>query len=422
MHALAAQMQRITQGDFSRVEPLDRNDEIGDLSRSVAKMTEWLGQSYETLEKRVQERTQALQKRTGQVQLSAQVSRDIASARSLEQLLENAVELVRERYGFYHAGIFLTDARGEYQVLRAATGEAGRQMLEKQHSLRIGQTGLVGHAAFSSQARVSTDVGQDVIHYKNPLLPETRSEAALPLIAGGHVIGVLDVQSQEPDAFDLESLSILQLMADQLAIAIQNARLVDEIQKNLADVQNAYGQLERQAWSQFFESNPNLGYSYDGVEIRALPAESPDIEDPAHTRGPFHLPLRVRGEEIGVLEVWPREDRFTEAEEYMLATLSSRLSQILESARLYEETRARASREEIINRLTATVARSLDLDGVLRSAALELGRLPGVREAAVVLDTATGKPKDTGPLDTGVLSAQPGRNGNKDGGSNGHRA
>jgi hypothetical protein len=132
---------------------------------------------------------------------------------------------------------------------------------------------------------------------------------------------------------------------------------------------------------------------------------------------PVRVPLQVRGEEIGALEVWPREGSLSEAETYLLASLSSRLSQTMESARLYEETQARAVREETINRLTASIARALDLDGVLRSAALELGRLPAVLEATVVLDPAAEaeRPQGSGPQ-------APDSDGTMNGGGNGHRA
>lgn len=399
MQALNAQLGYLAAGDYSPVEPLQRNDEIGELSRSVAMMTDRLRSSAEVMEQRITERTADLERRTFQVQVASQVARDIANSRDLESLLKNTVKLVIERFGYYYAGIFLTDDRGENEVLRAATGEAGQQMLARGHSLRIGQVGLVGNAASRGEPFVAEDVTSDATHYKNPLLPLTRSEAALPLKTSGRVIGVIDVQSQEVNAFETDTLEILQVMADQLAIAIQNVTLLKEVQDNLANVQSAYGHLEQQAWIRFFEARPILGYQYDGVEIRPLASnaagvaagDAPGVAAKSTVQtssaAPVSLPLQIRGEKIGSLEVWPREAEFSEAEIYLLNTLNSRLSQIFETARLYEETQARAAREETINRLTAGIARSLDLDSVLRSAAMELGRLPAVREATVVLGT-----------------------------------
>ncbi len=383
---LAAQLERITHGDFSPIQPLRRNDELGYLSRLLARMTDLLRSTYQELEQRVQERTQALERRSVQLRVASQVARDVASSRNLSQLLENAVTLIRDQFGFYHAGIFLLDARNEYAVLRAATGEAGRQMLARQHSLRVGQTGLVGHAAQSGQARVANDVSADEAHYKNPLLPDTRSEAAIPMNVGGRVIGVLDVQSRETNAFDPESLAILQVLADQLGIAIQNARLIGELQKSVSDLQQVFGRMEGEAWQRFLQPSAPLGYAFDGLELRPLAQTNqgenvPDTEE----HKPFSVPLRVRNQVIGSLDIWPREGELSDEEVYLLATVSSRLSQVLESARLYEESRAWAAREERLNRLTASIARALSLEQALRMGAQELGQFPGVREALVII-------------------------------------
>lgn len=171
LQVLIGQVNRITSGDFSPVTPMQRNDEIGDLSRSVALMAQWLNESYEVLEKRVDERTQELQRRTTQLQVAAAVARDVAGASNLDKLLVSAVNLIRDRFGFYHAGIFLNDDRGEFAVLHAATGEAGRDMLERQHKLRItspgrtgGATGLVGRAAETGEAQLARDVSLDPFH------------------------------------------------------------------------------------------------------------------------------------------------------------------------------------------------------------------------------------------------------------------
>jgi nitrate/nitrite-specific signal transduction histidine kinase len=196
MKKLIAQVSRVTQKDFSPVPSLSQRDEIGDLSRAFSLMTDWLRESYETLEERVVERTSELERRTVQVQVAAEIARDATAVRDLSQLLDSAINLIRSRFGFYHSGIFLLDETEEYAVLKAATGEAGREMLARNHRLKVGEVGIVGFAAGSGLPRIALDVGEDAVHFKNPLLPATRSEMALPLIVGERVIGVLDVQSE----------------------------------------------------------------------------------------------------------------------------------------------------------------------------------------------------------------------------------
>ncbi len=181
----------------------------------------------------VEERTRHLERRTAQLRVAAEVARDAALAASLEEVLDRAVNLIRDQFGFYHAGLFLLDEHGEYAVLRAATGEAGRQMLESGHRLKVGEVGIVGYVTGTGQPRIALDVGADAVHFKNPLLPETRSELALPLKVGDRVIGALDVQSVQENAFDEEDIAIFQVMADQLAVAIERMNLFEQMRSAL---------------------------------------------------------------------------------------------------------------------------------------------------------------------------------------------
>ncbi len=188
-------------------------------------MVEKLQAQQGTLEQEISERTTKMERRATQLQVAAEIARDTSATRGLDELLNHAVNLVRDRFGFYHAGLFLVDERGEYAVLQAATGEAGAAMLEHKHRLKVGEVGIVGHVTGNGQPRIALDVGADAVHFKNPFLPETRSELALPLKVEDRVIGALDVQSKRAAAFDQDDVAVLQTMADQLAVAIESARL-----------------------------------------------------------------------------------------------------------------------------------------------------------------------------------------------------
>ncbi|MBA3534605.1 MAG: MASE1 domain-containing protein, partial [Ardenticatenales bacterium] len=177
------------------------------------------------LEKRVKERTAHLERRSVQLQVAAEVARDATtSTHTMDDLLNGAVELIRSRFGFYHAGIFLVDKAGDYAVLRAAASEAAPAMLAQGHKLKIGETGIVGNVTDTGLPRIALDVGADAVHFKNPHLPNTRSEMAIPLKIGGQIIGALDVQSEQEAAFDQDDIATLSTLADQVAIAIQNVR------------------------------------------------------------------------------------------------------------------------------------------------------------------------------------------------------
>jgi GAF domain-containing protein len=181
-----------------------------------------------TLEERVADRTRELERRAVQLATASDVGRVAASFLELETLSREVVELVRERFGLYYVSLFLLDDVGEHAVLEAGTGDAGRIMKEADHKLEVGGASMVGSACAQRQARIALDVGEEPVRFDNPLLPNTRSEMALPLVVGERVLGALDVQSTQQAAFSEEDITILQLVADQVAVAVDNARKFSE--------------------------------------------------------------------------------------------------------------------------------------------------------------------------------------------------
>jgi HAMP domain-containing protein/putative methionine-R-sulfoxide reductase with GAF domain len=212
---------RISHGEWGHRVPETRDDEIGALASSFNRMADDLSGLYGSLEARVEERTR-------QVRTAAEVARAVTSTPNLDDLLVRAVELIRDRFAYYHVTIFLLDEAGSTAVVRESTGEVGQLMKARGHSLPVGSPSIIGWVTANNQGRIATDVGRDPIHWKNELLPETRSEAAVPLQVAGRVLGALDVQSKEVNAFSPEALEVLQALADQLSTAIQNARLAQD--------------------------------------------------------------------------------------------------------------------------------------------------------------------------------------------------
>jgi GAF domain-containing protein len=222
----------IGAGDVTHRIGIRSRDEIGALAGAFNAMAEQLQDTIGTLEQRVAERTHDLEHRAVQLATAADVGRAAASILELEPLTGQVVELVRKRFDLYYAGLFLLDdvrgAPGQYAVLKAGTGEAGRLMVERSHQLEVGGLSMVGAACAQRQARIALDVGKEPVRFDNPLLPLTRSEMALPLVVADRVLGALDVQSTQPSAFSEEDITVLQLVADQVAVAIDNARKFSE--------------------------------------------------------------------------------------------------------------------------------------------------------------------------------------------------
>lgn len=215
---LAEFAQRISKGDWSYRVPADRSDEIGMVSGALNQMADQLSEMYTSLEAQVNSRTQ-------QIRTAAEVARAVTSIPTLDDLLRQAVNVIKDRFDYYHVSIFLLDSEGKNAELREATGEAGALLKSRGHQLAVGSQSIIGWVTANNQPRIASEVGQDPVHFRNELLPETRSELAVPLQVGGTVLGALDVQSTSADAFQPEDLEILQTLADQLSAAIQNARL-----------------------------------------------------------------------------------------------------------------------------------------------------------------------------------------------------
>jgi len=392
--ALTETATRITAGDLEQEVTVRTRDEIGTLAQAFNSMTAQLRELIGSLEQRVAERTHDLARRSAELEASAQVAREAAAIRDVKQLLDATVRLISEQFGFYHAGIFLLDEAKTYAILAAASSEGGQRMLARGHRLEVGQVGIVGYVSAQGEPRVALDVGQDAYFFNNPDLPETRSEAGLPLQVHGQVIGVLDVQSERAAAFSAEDVEILQTLADQLALAIDNAHLLEESRQALQELQTLYGQQTRSAWRERLAGKPE-GYFLSGGQVTPLEQEPPlpagtlqastqQAELQAEGRR-IVAPVSLRGQNVGSLVFWREEGQepWSSEDVEMLESLSVQVGLALENARLLEDSRRRAEREQLVGQMTAQFTRSLDMDAVLRTAVRELGQLPQVAEVSV---------------------------------------
>jgi GAF domain-containing protein/HAMP domain-containing protein len=282
-------------GDLSQRVAVQRPDEIGTLSQAFDDMADRLEEVVNTLEDRVADRTRELQRRAIQLETAADVGRAVASILELDVLVRRIVDLVRERFDLYYAGLFLLDDMGEYAVLEAGTGEPGRVMKEMGHKLEVGGASMVGAASARHQARIALDVGQEAIRFDNPLLPDTRSEMALPLMVGDRVLGALDVQSTQPAAFSEEDIAVLQLVANQVAVAIDNARKFSE----------EAGLLE--ATSPLYRVSRRLAASITTDEIvQAIMASVAETEADGCAVGRLDLSPNGKVESAAFLGTWDR--------------------------------------------------------------------------------------------------------------------
>ena len=351
----------------------------------------------EGLEKIVKDRTTQLDlarqisdRRASQFEAIAQVTRTISTTRDLDVLLAQIPEVINREFGFYHIGIFLLDTAREYAVLSAANSSGGRRMLEYGHRLKVGETGMVGYVTATGRPRVALDTGSDAIYFDNPELPETHSEIALPLILGERVIGALDVQSEQHNAFDQTDIQILSTLADQVSIAIQNARQYDETRKALAESESLSRQFVETGWRRFNKTRTMEGIHHTGVRSSILyrkagkrDAGQSGEDDTLKPRGRgavLSLPIKLRGVVIGSVEVRSPENRhWTDDELDIVNAIIDRAAIAMENARLLEDSQILATKERTISAISARISAQSEVDNLLRTAAQELGRnLPGM--------------------------------------------
>ena len=227
--------------------------------------------------------------------------------------------MIGENFGYYHIGIFLLDENKEFAVLKAANSTGGKRMLERKHKLKLGQVGIVGYVSASGRPRIALDVGDDAAFFDNPDLPDTRSEMALPLRVADNIIGALDIQSTEPNAFQQEDIEILSILADQVSIAIQNAQSHETTQILLREAQKTSGSYLRSSWQALQLEEESLGYLISDNEL--IPLEKPltasyiqqAIADKETVKengeaATLAVPIRLRGEVIGVIDIHVTED------------------------------------------------------------------------------------------------------------------
>jgi GAF domain-containing protein len=344
-------------------------------------------------EKRVAERTSELEaanqqshRRASQFEAVAQVARNISTSQNLDTLLPNITKVISERFGFYHVGIFLLSDNREFAVLRAANSPGGREMLERAHQLKVGEIGIVGFVTSEGKPRIALDTSTDAVYFDNPDLPDTRSEMALPLIASNQVIGALDVQSLESNAFSQEDISTLTTLADQVSIAIQNAQLFEETRHALAQSQALYQQFTQAGWKKYTRTQKLTGIRRSNANSTLLKDSLPT--DDLNGKSTLNLPITLRDQKIGSLKIRAADNRqWTQDEVDIASAIIERSAIALDSARLLDDAQRRASREHIIGEISASVGSSTDMEEIMRSAVQELGRKMGGAEVELELGT-----------------------------------
>jgi GAF domain-containing protein len=339
------------------------------------------------MQRLVEERTLILDRRAAQLESAALIARAAAEIRDMKELLDTVTTQIAERFGFYHVGIFLADENNIHLNLVAASSQGGQKMVAHGYRLGIGREGIVGFAAYQKRPRIAQNVGSDAVFFNNPELSTTRSEAALPLLAQNRLVGVLDIQSEEENVFTLEDVSSLQTMTDQIALAIENIRLVEQSHSALLNLESINADSIAKAWRERLGSRV-IGFTYTPFGVKPISQDNFDNKGNKESEQTFELPLNLRGKEIGSISLMrkSKESVWGETEKEMVQQIAAQVALAIENARLLEESQSRAVREQTVNEFSSRFGRSLDIDTLLQSAVREIYRLPQVSQVSLFIN------------------------------------
>jgi GAF domain-containing protein/HAMP domain-containing protein len=407
IQVMATAAQAISAGDLSQHVRITRQDELGVLANAFNSMTRQLQELIGSLEQRVISRTHRLE-------IAASLSEHLSAILNLEELLAEVVNQVKESFGYYHAHIYLLDEAQQKLTVAAGTGEAGAEMKARGHSIPLNApTSLVARAARTGQIVKIDNVREAPDWLPNPLLPNTYSEIALPIILEGKMVGVLDVQQDKIAGLDEGDANLLRTLANQAAVAIRNARQFGEVQAALAAAHELQQQYIEQAWDQLkiargsasrVQFNLEESVSLDEAVINQVREQGTKQKEPAivmiaaqangnqanhdsSARQALVAPVVLRDVIIGNLQLhgFDPDRQWTNNELAFINAVVDQVAQAAENLRLFEETRERAASEQTIREVTNKLRAAPNLDGLLETAARELGQWLGVQYTVLEL-------------------------------------
>jgi GAF domain-containing protein/HAMP domain-containing protein len=354
---------RIEQGDLSQRAPVSATDELGIVTMQFNRMVSQLEALQNTLESQVNERTK---------QLTAlnEVSRVAASSLDPNELLSKVIKLFTNQFGYYYAAIYILDPSEKWAELREATGDAGKVLKQNHHRLEVAGRSMVGTAIREKTPRIAQIASEEKQRYENPLLPYTRSEIALPLIAGDRVLGALNVQSTREADFGANVIETMQSMAGQLAIALENARLFQDARQNIIELRAIQHQYLEEAWGDFSGRNEDLEYEVG----EHTSARSRKME----------VPINLRDQILGQILLESNEE-WTPEKESLVNAVATQAAIALENARLVGESRQVALRERMLAEINSKIWSSTTIEAVLQTVVKELGRRMDASSATIEL-------------------------------------
>jgi GAF domain-containing protein/HAMP domain-containing protein len=376
-------VQTALRGGYSAPLPAAaRPDEIGALTSDFAHLRGQVQRVLTDLKAQVDDRDR-------EAKLAQQIGEIALVERDIDVLTGRIVNLIVESFpNIYHAQVFLVDQAGRFAVLRASTGRPGQELLRRGHRLEVGGVSVIGQVTEQGQTILVRDIGVSAVHRRNEFLPETQAELAIPLRLENRVIGALDVQSKERDSFTEAQISVLQTLANQITIAIENARLYEQSQQLLRAVEQDTRQRTQRSWRELFallrasmlSASAGNQTGYDMRDLREAAVRSGHTVVGTRTEYqtiPVAVPIKLRGLVLGVVEMELRESDFSYGRVLLAEELVNRLAISLDNARLFLENASNAEREAFISSVSGLLATENTISGIVETAIREVSTALG---------------------------------------------
>lgn len=345
------------------------------------------------LEEKVIERTEELENRMSQLRNSAITARSIAELQSISELLEAATQLVSDKFGYYHSGLFILDEQKKSAFLQASSSIAGKALIGQAFNVETDRKNPLASAVEQNRAIITSDIDQkNFIADEN--FPLTRSRMILPLAVRGDVIGLLDLHSDQPRAFNIEDAEILQILADLTAISFDNVRLINETQSLISQLEANTSIQTQRTWRKL-TSRQMPAYQYTPAGVRPIftrDKRSGNNED----KNSLQVPLVLYGQSIGNIKLRGKSNNadWTEREKALVEKIADQVSLALENSRLVEEAQKNAARDQMIANVSTHIRETLDIESVARTAASELQRVFDLKEAEIIIGAPQLKKQD----------------------------
>lgn len=365
LRELIETFQKVEEGDLSQRVQVSATDELAAVATHFNRMLSRLDELQSTLEQQVSERTK-------QLAASNEVGRVAASILEPDELLAKVIRLFTEQFDYYYAAIYLLDPTEKWAELKEATGEAGYVLKQNRHRLEISGKSMVASCIRERMPRIAQNTAEEKQRLENPLLPYTRSEVALPLMAGDRLLGALNVQSTRLSDFDVAVIQTMQNMAGQVAIALENARLFQEAQQRIRELRAIQQQYLLDGWS-------------GGVVFQKEELEYGIGDESENAAQRLEIPISLRDQILGQIMLEGRDD-WTPEQRNLVDAVATQAAIALENARLVAESRQIAGRERMLAEINSKIWSSATIDAVLQTAVKELGRRLDASQVVIELN------------------------------------